>query len=190
MLKWMLICVFWLLPTTGLGAQRHSSGLDKFAGASWGTTLAAFRELHPEAKCNDFDMIKGDEHTQCVVSGSLGSDTGSLEREPVVAAMFYDGKLEEGTVEFLGVSYPAARDLLVERYGKPSGIKTERLQNAFGAVFSREVLTWKSSMAVATLQEWQSSVGDDPRFWVYSSAALQRAGKHRAEEKARAKGKF
>lgn len=189
MLKRVLLGVALLLATV-LQAQPSGNALDRFAGAPCGITVAAFKELHPEADCDEFNLIKGDEHTQCVVAGAVGLSGDDRGRTPVVAAMFYDGKLEEGTVEFVGVSYPTARDVLIEKYGKPSSTRIEKMGNAFGAIFDREVLNWKGPKAVATLQQWQQQVDDAPRLWVYSSAALQRSSKRRAEEKAKAKEKF
>jgi hypothetical protein len=122
--------------------------VDKFADAPWGTSLADFKKLHPEAKCREFLSHKGVQ--ECDVAGA-----DPKEHKPLVAAFFYDGTMEKGTVEFVGVPWSAVKDILVQRYGNPQSNETEKMENAFGAVYDKETMSWASEKAIARAEEWQ-----------------------------------
>jgi len=60
-------------------------------------------------------------------------------------------------------NYRDVKAVLIERYGKPSSVSNEFLQNGYGAKFSSEVLRWRGRRLSLTMYE-RSTVPDKSTF--------------------------
>lgn len=86
-----------------------------------------------------------------------GFDGGFIQREDgVVTSVLLNGKHS---------AYPEIKALLIERYGKPTTAKVERLQNKMGATFSSEVLSWNGKSVMLTLQERSGTIDESTAFF-------------------------
>lgn len=84
-------------------------------------------------------------------------DNGFINREDgVVTTLVLNGKHKD---------YKDIKTLLVERYGKPTLSKVERLQNKMGATFTSEVLYWNGKKVGLTLHERSGTVDETSAFF-------------------------
>ncbi len=96
-----------------------------------------------------------------------GFDGGFIQREDgVVTSILLSGKQS---------SYRDIKALLIERYGRPTTARTERLQNKMGATFTSEVLFWSGRKVSLTLQERSGSIDETTAFFASIPHATKRA---------------
>lgn len=91
-------------------------------------------------------------------------DNGFIDRDDgIVTTVVLNGKHKD---------YQDIKTLLIERYGKPSLTKVDRLQNKMGATFTSETLFWNGKRVSLTLQERSGTVDETTAF--FSSVAHAR----------------
>lgn len=97
---------------------------------------------------------------------------------PVFESGFIDR--EDGTVTTVVLNgkhanYKDIKTLLVERYGKPTTSRIERLQNKMGATFTSEVSFWNGKNVSLTLQERSGTVDETTAFFASVPHARKKA---------------
>lgn len=85
---------------------------------------------------------------------------------------------EDGVVTSISLSgkhddYQSIKTLLVERYGRPTTVRTETLQNGMGASFKSEVLTWSGKSVTLLLKERSGSIDQTSAFFSHNATAVK-----------------
>ena len=94
----------------------------------------------------------------------------------------FDGgfvRREDGVVTSISLrgkqgDYQSIKTLLLERYGRPTVVRTEALQNAMGATFKSEVLTWYGKKVSLILEERSDSIDTTRAFFSHNATATKR----------------
>jgi hypothetical protein len=71
---------------------------------------------------------------------------------------FVDKRLYQITIVVNHTDFPRVRDALVEKYSSPHGSKKEVYQNAYGATFAGEKLTWTNGISSVELSEYAADL--------------------------------
>ncbi|GEM_PF-2970908 len=115
--------------------------------------------------CIDDDPPKPGQLTLCSEDPRDGRGVSEITRLPIpefgkglisrhqgaVSSVFFHGSND---------NYQHIKDVLLERYGKPTSSKLDNVQNKAGASFKSEELTWRGSRVSLMLEQRSGTVGD------------------------------
>jgi hypothetical protein len=71
---------------------------------------------------------------------------------------FYQGKLYQISATFYSSRFTAMQEALTGKYGTPSSVTAVDYQNAFGAKFTGNVVTWENRVSTISLRQCSGSV--------------------------------
>lgn len=85
--------------------------------------------------------------------------------------------------------YASAKAVLVERYGKPTSVRTTKTQTIGGGIFASEVLTWVGQNVTLTLEERFGRIDQSAARFVHRRSMLQQV-ERAAEQTKRSAGQL
>lgn len=154
----LCLVVGWLFAAGAACAQERA----EFKSVPLGTPLNEFREKNPLFQCGTSSrtcsLYGMNRQMQCTLLHSeqkrLGrsltsdcliavSEAGTYATRPAnLSVSFIDGALSMGHATILPQNFSGIVDAITARYGKPSSMENETLQNRMGATFQNETITW------------------------------------------------
>lgn len=150
----------------------------EFKGIKLGSSLRDLRAM-PDVRCNDVREMAKKEQPGSVAGSWLSklpySDTFCVGLIKAVGART-DFAVVVGVeaknvgfdtigerVHRISINLPASafvtlRDAVMTKYGKPSEVRNERMQNLAGSTFDNAVLTWELSDGIITVEQFRSNI--------------------------------
>ena len=95
--------------------------------------------------CTNFERIDPKTYERSLSLASVGMDWQNLD--------FSEQRLYRIAYTFQHSVYAVVESALEVKYGKPTSVKSETLQNGFGANFTRSLVVWKNGVSTITLSE-------------------------------------
>jgi hypothetical protein len=90
---------------------------------------------------------------------------------------FVDGQLYQITAWLPHSGFSEVKNAYVEKLGRPTAEDASTYQNAFGAKFSGETLTWKNGVSAMLLVERNGSVNDSAIYFVHTALHKKAEGR-------------
>lgn len=92
-------------------------------------------------------------------------ESGFVQREDgVVTAIALHGKHDD---------YQSIKTLLIERYGRPTLVRTDTLQNGLGAIFKSERSSWIGKQVTLTLKERGDEIDKTSAYFSHNATAMK-----------------
>jgi hypothetical protein len=138
---------------------------DGFRGVKWGVSREELRVHLQRAG----DTVKCEPTIGCRSPLMIGPS-------PVQASYLFTPGVDTFEVAYLSfapVHYPALRAIFDERYGPPSNVQQNELQNRMGAKYTNETAIWAGPLVTISLSRYGSKL-DQGRAWIGLQSALDR----------------
>jgi hypothetical protein len=138
---------------------------DSFRGVKWGASRKDLRAQLQRAG----DTVKCEPTIGCRSPVMIGPS-------PVQASYLFtpgEDKFEVAYLSFAPMHYAALRTIFEERYGVPSNVQEQEIQNRMGAKYTNETAIWAGSLVTISLSRYGSKL-DQGRAWIGLTAALDR----------------
>jgi hypothetical protein len=119
---------------------------------------------------------------QCIKPFRYGGITPSL-----MTMKFRNDKLVEVRLSFGSMQFEALAAAMTERFGQPTEVKNEAVQNRLGATFDNRILLWTRGDAILRITKRWSTVDDGSMHFVGTQYLKDQADKRAKSSKAHAK---